>query len=436
MNNEEKLPPQNLEAEQAVLGSLLMDKNAVTKIADKIKPSDFYRDAHHHIFQVVLDLFTKHEPIDIVTVANELIVSGKLECSGGRLYLSDLLNSVVSASNIEYYSKIVKDKSMLRDLLNHSLEITSKVLSNDANLNEILDLAQRSVFNIADKRMHHGYVRIREMLDSYMDNMDKNALKLTGIPTGFTDLDNITGGLQPGELTILAARPSVGKTALALNIAENIALKGNTPLVVFSLEMPKEALLQRIISSQSAINSTKLKSNNLTDNEWHRLSTSISRLAGTPIFIDDTPSINPIELQAKARKLKLDENIGLIIIDFLQLMHGSAGLNRTQEIGEIVRAIKSLARELNIPIIALAQLSRNVEYRDNKRPLLADLRESGEIEQVADVVIFIYREDYYNGNSADTNSTELIIAKHRNGATGKVDLVFKKEFTTFYNTIT
>jgi replicative DNA helicase len=435
----ERLPPQNVNAEQSVLGSLLIDKEAISKVSDFLKPESFYKEAHALIYEAILQLFQKNDPIDLVTVSAQLEGMKKLEAVGGRLYISDLINAVPTSANVEYYGHLVEDKAILRHLISAGSQMVTNAFDEEREIDQILESTEKSIFEITQRKIRQGFVPLKEILDQVMDQFEANydqANGTTGIPTGFVDLDTMTGGMQPSDLVILAARPSMGKTALALNLAQNMAFKGKVPTAVFSLEMSKESLVMRMLCSEAEIDSARLRSKNLQDHEWKKLARALGRLAETPIFIDDTPAINSIELRAKARRMKMEHNIGLIVIDFLQLMSGSGKRgfeNRTQEVSEITRAIKSIARELKVPVICLSQLSRAVEQRQSQIPRLSDLRESGEIEQVADLVMFIHREDYYDRSLDNGNVAELIIAKQRNGPTGSVQLTFRKEITKFVN---
>jgi replicative DNA helicase len=438
MAENERIPPQNLIAEQSVLGSLLIDKEAIPKVLDIIRPESFYREAHRTIYEAILKLFEKNEPIDLITTTEELRLKGKLEAVGGSVYVADLINSVPSSANVEYYARIVEEKAILRDLINAGNEILLKSFDGQEEVSDVLNTAEQLIFNIAQKRIRHGFIRIKDVLKETLDRIDKLYAKregITGLPTGFYDLDFMTTGLQNSDLIIIAARPSVGKTALGLNIVQHLSVTNKIPTAVFSLEMSRDQLAQRLICADGEIESQRLRSGNLRDEEWKRLSKSLNRLAEAPIFIDDTAAISAVEIRAKARRLKIEHDIGLILIDYLQLMQGKRLENRNQEISDIARSLKTLSRELNIPVIALSQLSRAVESRPDRIPRLSDLRESGEIEQTADVVLFIHREDPYSLDTDESrrNMASIIIAKQRNGPTGEVELVFLKEYTRFAN---
>ncbi len=435
---EEKLPPQNIQAEQSVIGAMILDKNAIMQVVEILSPDSFYKDAHRFIFEAILSLVEKNEPVDLVTVTDELIKTGKLEASGGRVYLLDLLNSVPTSANVGYYAKIVEEKAILRRLIETSTKIVADCFDEKNSVDFILDNAEKSILEIAMKKAKSGFQRIDTILKGVLDIMDKLYTKkeaITGIPSGYPDLDKYTAGFQNSDLIILAARPSVGKTALALNFALNAAIKYKVPVALFSLEMSKEIIAQRLLYSEAEIDSQKIKTASLNDAGWKRLMKAIERLSQAQIFIDDSPILTAMEMRAKARRLKKEHNIGLIVVDYLQLMQVQNSDNRVQEISEIARSLKTLAREIDVPVIALSQLSRAIEQRQDRLPRLSDLKESGEIEQTADLVLFIHREDYYNQNSDKSNIAKIIIAKHRNGPTGDIDLVFRKEFTKFESKI-
>jgi replicative DNA helicase len=432
---EERLPPQNLVAEQSVLGSMLLDKNAVVRGIELLSPDSFYRDAHRFIFEAVLNLFDRGEPVDLVTTTEELRKTGKLDAVGGSIYIADLLNSVPTAANIEHYARIVEEKAILRRLIESGTRIVSDAFSDPEDVDVVLDQAEKSIFNIALNRTREGFHRIDSVIKRVLDKIDSLYAKkqsITGIPTGFPDLDKLTAGFQNADLIIIAARPAVGKTAFALNIAQEVAIKHKIPIALFSLEMSKEQLAQRMLCSEAEIDAQKLKTASLSDTGWKKLTRALGRLSEAPIFIDDTASITVIEIRAKARRLKIEKGLGLVVVDYLQLMRGRARVeNRVQEISDIARSLKTLARELDIPVIAISQLSRAVEQRPGRIPQLSDLRESGEIEQTADLVMFIHREDYYNPQSERGNIADVIIAKQRNGPVGTIELVFRKEIAKF-----
>jgi replicative DNA helicase len=435
--SEERIPPQNLVAEQSVIGSLLIDKNAMVRAIEILRPDSFYRDAHRFIFEAILELFDRGEPVDLVTTTETLRKAGKLEAVGGSVYVADLINSVPTAANLEYYAKIVEEKATLRRLIDAGTRIVSSSFEAVENVDQILDRAEKSIFEIALKRTREGFHRLDEVLKSVLDKIDRLYGKkenITGIPTGFTDLDNLTAGFQNSDLIIVAARPSVGKTALALNIAQNAALRHKIPVAIFSMEMSKDQLAQRMLCSEAEIDALRLKTASLPDAGWKRLTRALSKLSEAPIYVDDTAAITVTEIRAKCRRLKIEKGLGLVVIDYLQLMSGRGRVeNRVQEISEITRSLKTLARELDIPVVSLSQLSRAVMQRQDRTPMLSDLRESGEIEQTADVVIFIHRDDYYNPQSEKGNLAEIIISKQRNGPIGTVELVFRKDIAKFVN---
>ncbi|MBI5399678.1 replicative DNA helicase [Candidatus Saganbacteria bacterium] len=432
---EERIPPQDLIAEQSVIGSVLLDKNAIARVVELIQPDSFYRDAHRFIYESILELFDRGEPVDLVTVTNGLRKNNKLDAVGGSIYVADLINSVPTAANVEYYAKIVEEKAILRRLIDAGTQIVANAFQATEAVDQVLDQAEKSVFDIALNRVRQGFYKIDSVIKGVLDKIDSLYDKkesLTGAPTGYPDLDKITGGFQNADLIIIAARPSVGKTAFALNIAQNLAVKHKVPIAIFSLEMSKEQLAQRMLCSEAEVDAQKLKTASLSDTGWKKLTRALGRLSEAPIFIDDSPSLTATEIRAKARRLKIERGLGLIIVDYLQLMRGRSRVeNRVQEISEIARGLKTLARELDVPVVALSQLSRAVEQRNDRMPRLSDLRESGEIEQTADLVAFIHREDYYNPQSDRGNIAEIIIAKQRNGPVGTIELVFRKEIAKF-----
>ncbi|MBU0502250.1 MAG: replicative DNA helicase [bacterium] len=432
---EEKIPPQDLAAEQSVVGAMLLDKNAMVRVVETVRPDSFYRDAHRRIFEAILSLFDRGEPIDLITVTDAMRKGGTLEAAGGAVYLADLLNSVPTSANVEYYAKIVEEKATLRSLIEAGTQIVANAFEERERVDQILDDAEKSIFGIALGRVREGFQKIDTVMKSVLNKIDSLYEKkeaITGTPTGFPDLDKMTAGFQNSELIIIAARPSVGKTALCLNIAQNAAVKNKIPVAIFSLEMSKEQLAQRMLCSEAEVDAQRLKTASLSDTGWKKLTRALGRLSEAPIYIDDSATLTSTEIRAKARRLKLERGLGLIIIDYLQLMRGIGRVeNRVQEISEIARSLKTLAREIDVPVIALSQLSRAVEQRTDRIPRLSDLRESGEIEQTADVVMFIHREDYYNPQSERGNIAEIIIAKQRNGPVGKIELVFRKDITKF-----
>lgn len=432
---DDKVPPQNLVAEQSVIGSMLLDKNAVIRGLEILHPDSFYRDAHRFIYEAILELFDRGEPVDLVTVTEALRKSGKLDAVGGAVYVTDLLNSVPTAANVEYYAKIVEEKAILRRMIEAGTQIVADAFSEPDDVDQVLDKAEKSIFDIALKRAREGFHKIDSVIKRVLDKIDSLYGKkesITGTSSGFPDLDQLTAGFQNADLIIIAARPAVGKTALALNIAQNVAIKQNIPVAIFSLEMSKEQLAQRMLCSEAEVDAQRLKTASLSDTGWKKLTRALGRLSEAPLYIDDSATITAIEIRAKARRLKIEKGLGLVIVDYLQLMRGKARAeNRVQEISDIARSLKTLARELDVPVLALSQLSRAVEQRPDRVPRLSDLRESGEIEQTADLVIFIHREDYYNPQSERGNIAEIIIAKQRNGPVGTVELVFRKEIAKF-----
>jgi len=437
----EAIPPQNIEAEQAVLGSLLLDKDALLKISDILKPEDFYRQKHTLIYEAILDLFEKHIPVDVLTITESLEKKGKFKEVGGASYLATLANSVPSSAHVANYARIVADKAALRRLIASAAEIEQLAYSSlEGELDKILDKAESILFSVSKKYTSDNFVLLKDALEESFERIDrlhreKDALR--GVPTGFADLDNILSGLQKSDLIVLAARPSMGKTSLALNVAEYAAVEENIPICIFSLEMSKDQLIDRLLSTRSRVDSWKLRTGNLSEDDFKSIGRAMGILSEAPIYIDDTPAISVMEIRTKARRLLAENKIGLVIVDYLQLMEGrgapSSEINRVQEISDISRALKSLARELNIPVLAISQLSRAVEQRSPQIPQLSDLRESGSIEQDADVVIFIYREGYYDRDSERKNIADILVKKHRNGPVGEIELYFAAENLQFRN---
>ena len=434
------VPPNNIEAEQAVLGSMMMKKSAVADAAELLNRSDFYRDAHGIVFETMLKLSNDNVPVDIVTLSEQLDKENLLEKVGGPAFIAGLANAVPSASNVTYYANIVREKSELRALINAANDISAMAFEGAEEVPVIMDKAEKAILGASSQHSSGDFTPISEVILTTVSKIDflyGNKGQITGIPTSFSDLDKLTSGLQPSDLILVAARPSMGKTAFTLNIAANVALKAKKSVAFFSLEMSKSQLVQRMLCSEGGIDSQKLRIGDIGDEEWNRLLTAGGMISQAPIYIDDTTNIQVNELRSKARRLKAQHGLDLIIIDYLQLMQGSGSKknadNRQAEIAEISRSLKGLARELNVPVIALSQLSRSVESRQIKRPMLSDLRESGSLEQDADIVMFLYREDYYDPETAEKNITEVIIAKHRNGPVDTVKLYFQKEFTRFNN---
>ena len=438
-NENLKVPPQNIEAERSVLGSLMLDKDAIVKVANLIRLGDFYKDDHNSIYEAMVELYEKREPIDVLSLSNQLEEKKQLDKIGGSSYLTSLVNSVPSSSNVEHYAKVVQKKSTLRKLITASGEITEMGYKESEDVEKILDQAEQKLFSVSQKYIKQDFVSIKSILESAFNRIDelhKGDHKLRGIPCGFPDLDNLLAGFQKSDLIIIAARPSIGKTSLALDLARQIAVQQKVPLGVFSLEMSSDQLIDRMLAAQSGVDLWRLRTGLLKseegDDDFQKIGEAMGILSEAPIFIDDAGSSNVMEMRTMARRLQSEHNVGLIIIDYLQLMEGrSGGDNRVNEISEISRALKQLARELNIPIIALSQLSRAVESRSPQIPKLSDLRESGSIEQDADIVMFLYREDREKPDTPNKNIVELHIAKHRNGPVGKISLYFDERITSF-----
>ncbi len=436
MAGSERKPPQNIEAEQAVLGAMLIKQEAITETQEILSADDFYREAHRIVFRAMEELFTNHEAVDLVTLTEQLRKSNQLDKVGGVSFVTALANSVPTAANVVYHARIVKEKAELRRLIDAATEIAGKAYEDSDDVENVMDEAEKKILAIAANQMKGTFEPISDILMNAIaraEELFENQGGLTGISTGFKDLDQLTSGLQPSDLVLVAARPSMGKTAFTLNIATYAALH-ETSVAFFSLEMSKEQLVQRMLCSEGGIDSQRLRTGQLADSEWDQLIETADRLSRAKIYIDDTPGITVMELRSKARRLKAEHGLDLVIIDYLQLMQGRAsrnGDNRQQEISEISRSLKALARELRVPVVALSQLSRSVESRQVKKPMLSDLRESGSLEQDADIVMFLYREDYYDQETENKNITDVIIAKHRNGPIDTVKLFFHKEFTRF-----
>ncbi|MDD5731538.1 MAG: replicative DNA helicase [Patescibacteria group bacterium] len=433
----DKVLPHNLEAEEALLGSVFINTEGLYKIMDVTNPEDFYSPANKEIYDAVLTLFAEKSPIDLVTITEILERRGVLDSVGGATYLSRIVNSVPTASHIVQYANIVKEKKILRDLITTAHEISAMGYQEDEKIDITLDSAEQLLFKVAQKTMKQGFIPLKNMLAETFERIDylhKNKGELRGVATGFDDLDFILGGLQKSDLVILAARPSMGKTSLALNVALNAAVNVNIPVAIFSLEMSKDQLVDRLISSAARVNAWKLRTGELAEDDFPKIGEAMDILNRAPIFIDDSANISIMEMRAKARRLKSESGLGLIIVDYLQLMGGGGNIeNRVQEVSEISRSLKGLARELDVPVLALSQLSRAVEARPDKRPLLSDLRESGSIEQDADVVMFVYREYCYNKDTDKPNIAEILVRKHRNGPTGDLSLYFVSEQMRFAN---
>jgi replicative DNA helicase len=436
-----RIPPQNLEAEESVLGGLLVDPESINKIVDLITAEDFYKDAHGRIYDAMVGLYEKNEPIDLVTVSSSARDKGILDKIGGATYLNKLVDTMPSAANIIQYAKMVREKALLRNLMNVATEIVDKGFDLDVNVDGYIDDAEKMIFQVSERKFRPSFYSVKDIV---MDNVKiierlyEKKQTITGVPTGFAELDKMTSGLQPSDLVVIAGRPSMGKTALSMNIAQYVATlrEDAVPVGIFSMEMSKEQLVTRLLSSESDVDHSKLRTGTLSSSEWPKLAQAAGKLSEALIFIDDSPSMSVLELRARARRLKKEHGLGLVVVDYLQLMKGRTAVNdkREQEIAEISRFLKSLAKELHIPVIAISQLNRMVEQREDKRPRLADLRESGAIEQDADVIIFIYRDEVYNKDKENNKGiAEIVIGKQRNGPTGTVELAFLDKTATFKN---
>ena len=433
-----KIPPHDIEAEQAVIGSMLTDKDAVMSAVEKLNENSFYRDDNRAIFEAIVNLYNRAEPIDIVTVKDELTSMGMFEKVGGLEYLVMLPDKVPTTANVEKYIKIVEEKSTLRSLIKTANEIIDLGYDQTEDVEDIMASSEKKIFDIIQKNNQKSYTPIKDVLiESFtkLEELYNQKTRITGVPTGFIELDYKTAGLHGSDLVLIAARPAMGKTAFALNIAANAALRANTPVAIFNLEMSKDQLVDRILCMEAMVDSNKVRTGKLEEDDWSKLAGVVGPLSDSNIYIDDTPGISIMEIRTKCRKLKMEKNIGLIVIDYIQLIQGSGKKNtsREQEISEISRSLKILAKELNVPVIALSQLSRAVEQRPDHRPMLSDLRESGAIEQDADIVMFLYRDDYYNKDSEEKDISEVIIAKHRGGSTGTVKLLWMGNYTKFVN---
>jgi replicative DNA helicase len=438
-DNLRRVPPQSLDAEQSVLGGILLDNTAIDRVIELLSSEDFYREAHRKVFRAAVSLSERNEPIDLVTLSEVLRARGELEGVGGATYLAQLADCVPTAANIVNYARIVRDKSILRALISATTEIATRGYEAPDDVTDLLDQAEQRIFAISDREVKPAFVRIENVLTDtikLIERLYEQKQSVTGVTTGYADLDRITAGFQPSDLIIIAGRPSMGKTAFVLNIAANAAMKADVGVAVFSLEMAKEQLAMRLLCSEARVDLARVRTGHLSDREFPQLAMAAGRLADTPIYIDDTPALSVLELRAKARRLKRDPatKLGLIVVDYLQLMRGSDGKdNREQEISEISRSLKALAKELSVPVVALSQLNRQVENRNPPKPRLADLRESGAIEQDADVIAFIYREEVYVEDTDKRGLAEIIVAKQRNGPIGSVELTFLHEFTRFEN---
>jgi len=433
-----KLPPQHIEAEQSVLGGILIENYAINKVMEILKPDDFYRESHRKIYEALIDLSERDEPADSITLTNELKNNGHLDSVGGASYVASLIDLVPTAANIEYYAKIVKEKAILRNLIQTSTEIITQSYEDRGDVEGFLDEAERAIFDISENRVRPSFFAIKDVVkDSFkiLERLYEKKELVTGVPSGFKELDRMTAGFQPSDLIIVAGRPSMGKTAFCLNLAQYAAIEKKTHVAIFSLEMSKEQLGIRMLCSEARVEGTKLRSGFLSESDWPRLTIAAGNLSDAPIYIDDTAALTVLELRAKARRLRAEHGgLGMLIVDYLQLMKGRARVeSRQQEISEISRSLKALAKELNIPVIAVSQLSRKTEERTGNRPQLSDLRESGAIEQDADLILFIYRDEVYNRSEDNPNrgKAEIIIGKQRNGPIGKIELAFLDKFTTF-----
>ncbi|WP_173918127.1 replicative DNA helicase [Halobacillus sp. Marseille-Q1614] len=432
----DRTPPHNIEAEQAVLGAVFLEPDAMSTAAEFLLPEDFYRASHQRIFEVMLTLSDRGEPIDLVTVTSALANNKVLEEVGGVSYLSDIANSVPTAANITYYTKIVSEKSTLRGLIRTATNIVTSGFAEEENIEDVLNSAEKDILEVSQRKNSSAFKNIKDVLIDVYDNIENlhnSDGNVTGIPTGYRDLDHITSGFQRNDLIIIAARPSMGKTAFALNIAQNVAVNSDENVAIFSLEMGADQLVSRMLCAEGNIDAQRLRTGSMEAEDWNKLTMAMGSLSNAGIYIDDTPGIRVSEIRSKCRRLKQEHGLGMILIDYLQLIQGSVNSkeNRQQEVSEISRSLKGLARELNVPLIALSQLSRGVESRQDKRPMMSDLRESGSIEQDADIVGFLYRDDYYDQESENQNIIEIILAKQRNGPVGTVSLAFVKEYNKF-----
>ncbi len=432
-----RIPPHNIEAEQAVLGCMLLDPDVIPTVTELVKSSDFYREDHREICEAIIDITEKAGPVDIITVSEQLQARGTLDAVGGLDYLAAITSAVPTTANARHYAKIVEEKSLLRKLIKAASEISQASYEASEEAVFVLDKAEKSIFDILQKRSTQGFTHIKDvLLDTFikLEELYNSKGYVTGIPTGFTDLDYKTSGLQNSDLILIAARPGMGKTAMALNIAQYAAVQKHVPVAIFNLEMSKDQLVNRMLCSEVMVDSHKMRTGKLEDEDWNKIARALAPLSEAPIYIDDTPGVTVMDIRAKCRRLKLEKNLGLVVIDYLQLMQGRGKAeSRQQEVAEISRSLKILAKELNVPVITMSQLSRGPESRTDHRPMLSDLRESGAIEQDADIVMFLYRDDYYNPDTEKKNIAEVIIAKHRNGSTGTVELRWFGEYTKFAN---
>jgi replicative DNA helicase len=437
-DNLRKVPPQNLEAESSVLGGILLDNEAINQVLELLRPEDFYRESHRKIFRAMIELSDRSEPVDVITLSDCLKARRDIDAVGGSAYLASLADFVPTAANISYYARIVREKSILRNLIGAATDIATRGYEEQGNIEEFLDTAEKVIFEISEKKIKASFVAVGDMIKDTLKAVEKlyeRKEMVTGVATGYNDLDRLTSGLQPADLIVIAGRPSMGKTAFSLNIATHAAFNG-VGVAVFSLEMAKEQLVLRMLCSEARVDNSKMRSGYLGERDFPKLASAAGRLHEAPIYVDDTPAIGVLELRAKARRLVRDrtKKVGLIVVDYLQLMRGmGTASNREQEISEISRSLKALAKELNVPVIAISQLNRRVEDRGDKRPMMSDLRESGAIEQDADVIMFIYREEVYNQKTDNKGLAEVIVAKQRNGPIDTVNLAFLSEYTRFEN---
>jgi replicative DNA helicase len=432
-----RIPPHNIEAEQAVLGCMLLDADVIPTVTELIKSEDFYRDDHREICEAIIDITEKAGPVDIITVSEQLQLRGMLDNIGGLDYLASITGAVPTTANARHYAKIVEEKALLRRLIKAASDISGMSYDASEEAAFVLDRAEKSIFDILQKRSTQGFTHIKDILletFSRLEELYNSKGFITGIPTGFNDLDFKTAGLQNSDLVLIAARPGMGKTAMALNIAQYAAVQKHVPVAIFNLEMSKDQLVNRMLCSEVMVDSQKMRTGKLEDDDWKKIAQALAPLSEAPIYIDDTAGINVMDIRAKCRRLKMEKNLGLVVIDYLQLMQGRGKIeNRQQEVSEISRSLKILAKELNVPVVTMSQLSRGPEQRTDHRPMLSDLRESGAIEQDADIVMFLYRDDYYNPDTEKKNIAEVIIAKHRNGSTGTIELRWFGEYTKFAN---
>lgn len=433
----DRVPPHHMEAEQAVLGAILLDNNALVTVSEFLQAEDFYQKNHQIIFKAAIEIYERNEPVDLVTLATYLQDKQLVEIAGGITYLSELANGVPSTANAEFYGRKIEEKAILRKLIYAANTILKKGYDGDEEIAELLDMAESKIFEVSQRKIGKAFTEIKDvLLDTFqrIEKLHNSRGDVTGLPSGYRELDRLTSGFQKSDLIIIAARPSVGKTAFALNVAQNIGVHSKTPVAIFSLEMSKDQLVQRMLCAEANIDANRLRTGTLQDEDWPKLTMAMGRLSEAPIFIDDSANLTVLEMRAKLRRLQAEHGLGLVLIDYLQLLNSHRRSdNRQQEISEISRSLKGLARELDVPVIALSQLSRAVESRQDKRPMLSDIRESGSIEQDADIVGFLYRDDYYNKESEKQNIIEVIIAKQRNGPVGSAELVFLKQFNKFVN---